>query len=156
MLGQLRDSIPSAERKSRRLLSECKALADQCIREVRTLSYVLHPPVLDEAGLEDAIRDYVDGFTKRSGIHVELELSPRVGRMPRDVELALFRVVQEASPTSSAIREVSKPRYELIATRISRWKSATLASGISASEQRGKRKNPGSRLVSASPACRSE
>jgi two-component system, NarL family, sensor kinase len=61
-----------------------------------TLSYVLHPPVLDQAGLGDAIRDYVNGFTKRSGIHVELELSPRVGRMPQDVELALFRVVQEA------------------------------------------------------------
>jgi PAS domain S-box-containing protein len=96
MLGQLRGSIPSAERKPRRLLSECKALADRCIRDVRTLSYVLHPPVLDQAGLEDAIRDYVKGFTKRSGIQVELEVSPRVGRMAGDVELALFRVVQEA------------------------------------------------------------
>jgi len=96
MLGQLRDSIPSVERKSRRLLSECKVLADQCIREVRTLSYLLHPPMLDEGGLEDAIRDYVDGFTKRSGIQVELEVSPRFGRMKRDVELALFRVVQES------------------------------------------------------------
>jgi PAS domain S-box-containing protein len=96
MLGQLRESIPSAERKSRRLLSECKALSDKCIRDVRTLSYVLHPPMLDQAGLGDAIRDYVDGFTKRSGIHVELELSPRLGRMERGVELALFRVVQES------------------------------------------------------------
>src|SRR2546425_9471885 len=96
MLGQLRGSIPSVERKSRRLLSECKVLADRCIREVRTLSYLLHPPMLDEGGLEDAIRDYVDGFTKRSGIQVELEVSPRFGRMARDVELALFRVVQEA------------------------------------------------------------
>jgi PAS domain S-box-containing protein len=96
MLGQLHGSIPSVERKSRRLLSECKALADRCIRDVRTLSYVLHPPALDEAGLGDAIRDYVKGFTKRSGIHVELELSPRLGRMARDVELALFRVVQES------------------------------------------------------------
>jgi len=96
MLGQLRNLIPSAERKSRRLVSECKALTLKCIRDIRTLSYVLHPPVLDEAGLGDAIRDYVDGFTKRSGIHVELELSPGVGRMLRDVELALFRVVQEA------------------------------------------------------------
>jgi signal transduction histidine kinase len=56
---------------------------------------MLHPPLLDEAGLEDAIRDYAKGFTKRSGIQVELELSPRVGRVARNVELALFRVVQE-------------------------------------------------------------
>ena len=96
MLAQLRGSIPSNERKSRKLLSECKALADRCVREVRTLSYVLHPPVLDQAGLGGAIRDYVKGFTRRSGICVELEVSPRVGRMPRDVELALFRVAQEA------------------------------------------------------------
>jgi PAS domain S-box-containing protein len=96
MLCQLRRSIPSSERKLRRLLSECKALADRCIRDVRTLSYVLHPPVLDAAGLCDAVRDYVYGFAKRSGVHVELELPGRLGRMPRDVELALFRVVQEA------------------------------------------------------------
>jgi signal transduction histidine kinase len=96
MLGQLRSSLPSSERKSRKLLSECKALADRCIREVRTLSYVLHPPALEQAGLAGAIRDYLQGFTKRSGIDVELELSPRVGRMARDVELALFRVVQES------------------------------------------------------------
>jgi signal transduction histidine kinase len=71
-------------------------LADQCIREVRTLSYVLHPPVLDDAGLVDAIRDYVKGFAQRSGIRVKLELSSLLGRMTRDVELALFRVVQES------------------------------------------------------------
>jgi signal transduction histidine kinase len=96
MLGQVRRSIPSSERKSRKLLSECKALADRCIREVRTLSYVLHPPVLDEADLGDAIRDYVHGFTERSGIRVGLELSPRLGRMAREVELVVFRVVQES------------------------------------------------------------
>jgi PAS domain S-box-containing protein len=96
MLGQLRHSIPSDERKSRRLFSDCKALADRCIREVRTLSYVLHPPILEQAGLRDAICDYVKGFTKRSGIKVELELSPRLGRVERDIELALFRVVQES------------------------------------------------------------
>jgi PAS domain S-box-containing protein len=96
MLDQLSDSIPPGDRKSRRLLSECKALADRCVREVRTLSYVLHPPILDEAGLEDAIRDYVNGFTKRSGIQVGLELPTRLGRMTPEVELTLFRVVQEA------------------------------------------------------------
>ena len=96
MLGQLRTTIPSVERKSRRLLSQCRGLADKCIRDVRTLSYVLHPPVLDDAGLRDAIRDYVKGFTKRSGIHVELELTPHLERMARERELALFRVVQES------------------------------------------------------------
>jgi signal transduction histidine kinase len=69
---------------------------DQCIREVRTLSYALYPPGLDESGLEDAIRDYVKSFTKRSGIHVKLEISPSVGPIERDIELALFRVVQES------------------------------------------------------------
>jgi len=96
MLGRFRESIPSKERKARRLLSECTALTDRCIREIRTLSYVLYPPALDKTGLMGAIREYVRGFTKRSGIHVELELSSRVGRTAREVELALFRVVQES------------------------------------------------------------
>jgi PAS domain S-box-containing protein len=95
MLSQLRVAIPAAKRKSRALLSDCLALADQCIREVRTLSFSLHPPLLDQGGIEDVIRDYVDSFAKRSGIQIELELSRSVGRMSRDIELALFRVVQE-------------------------------------------------------------
>jgi len=73
MLDGLRGLIPSDERKSRKILSNCEALADQCIREIRTLSYLLYPAMLDQAGLEDAIRDYVDGFIKRSGIQVEME-----------------------------------------------------------------------------------
>jgi PAS domain S-box-containing protein len=95
-LAQLHASIPSANRKSRKLVTECQTLADQCIREVRTLSYLLHPPMLEEAGLEDAIRLYAEGLTKRSGIQVELEISPRFGRLDRDTELTLFRVIQES------------------------------------------------------------
>ena len=95
-LSQLHALIPSSSRKSRNLASQCQALADQCIRDVRTLSYLLHPPMLDEAGLEDAIRHYAGGFTDRTGIEVELEISPRLGRMKPHVELALFRVVQES------------------------------------------------------------
>jgi PAS domain S-box-containing protein len=95
-LAQLQASIPSTSRKSRKLVSESQALADQCIREVRTLSYLLHPPMLEEAGLEDAICLYAEGFTKRSGIQVHLEVSPQLGRLERDVELTLFRVVQES------------------------------------------------------------
>jgi PAS domain S-box-containing protein len=95
-LGQLHASIPSSSRKVRKLVSGCQAVADQCIREVRTVSYLLHPPMLDETGLEDAIRHYVDGFAKRSGIQVELEVSPRFGRISQNAELTLFRVVQES------------------------------------------------------------
>jgi PAS domain S-box-containing protein len=95
-LSQIHASIPSSSRKLRKLASQCQALADQCIRDVRTLSYLLHPPMLDEAGLEDAVRHYASGFTHRTGIDVQLEMSPRLGRMKPDVELALFRVVQES------------------------------------------------------------
>jgi PAS domain S-box-containing protein len=121
MLGQLRASIPPAKRKLRRLFSECKALADKCIRDVRTLSYVLHPPVLDEAGLGEAIRDYVDGFTKRSGIHVQLEVSPLVGRLARDIELVLFRVVQES--LTNIQRHSGSPQAKI---RVSRNSNLTL------------------------------
>jgi PAS domain S-box-containing protein len=96
VLSQLHVSIPSSSRKLRKLASQCRKLADQCIREVRTLSYLLHPPMLDEAGLEDAIRHYADGFAKRTGIAVELEISRRLGRMTSHIELTLFRIVQES------------------------------------------------------------
>lgn len=95
-LGQLHASIPSSSRKSRKLVAQCQELTDRCIRDVRTLSYVLHPPMLEEAGLEDAIRHYVEGFAERTGIEVELQLSPRFGRVAREMELGLFRVVQES------------------------------------------------------------
>src|SRR5260370_26602467 len=90
-LAQLQDSIPLTSRKSRKLVSESQALADQCIREVRTLSYLLHPPMLEEAGLEDAICLYAEGFTKRSGIQVQLEVSPQLGRLDRLADFTLFR-----------------------------------------------------------------
>lgn len=94
-LGHLRGSIPPASRKQRKEISQCQGLADVCIRQIRTLSYVLHPPMLDEAGLEDAIRHYVGGFAERTGIEVKLEISPNFGRLPQEEEMALFRVTQE-------------------------------------------------------------
>jgi two-component system sensor histidine kinase UhpB len=94
-LGQIRESIPSSGRELQELVSKSETLADHCLREVRTLSYVLYPPVLDQTGLVDAIRDYVTGFTKRTGIQVELEVSPYIA-LRHDIELALYRVVQES------------------------------------------------------------
>jgi len=95
-LSQLDASLPSPPAKFRALSASCRKLADQCVREVRTLSYLLHPPLLDETGLADAIRLFSEGFTKRSGIRVQLKVTPNFGRMPKDVELTLFKVVQES------------------------------------------------------------
>jgi PAS domain S-box-containing protein len=96
LLNQARSSIPTTDRKLRKIFSQSHALADRCIREVRTLSYVLHPPMLDESGLEDAIRHYAEGFAERTGIRVELDIPPGFGRAPGEIELAVFRVVQES------------------------------------------------------------
>jgi PAS domain S-box-containing protein len=96
LLDQARTTIPTTNRRLRRMFSQSQALADRCIREVRTLSYVLHPPMLDEAGLEDAIRHYAEGFAERTGIHVELDISTAFGRVSPEIELAVFRVVQES------------------------------------------------------------
>jgi len=76
------------------LIAESQSLVEQSLQEIRTLSYLLHPPLLDQAGLVSALQWYVQGFTKRSGIYIDLFAQP-IGRLPSDVEMALFRVVQE-------------------------------------------------------------
>ena len=95
-LSQLGAAIPSSARKMRASVSRCQELAEKCVREIRTLSYLIFPPMLDETGLADAVRHFIGGFTERSGIEVGLEVNPRLGRMRQDIELALFRVVQES------------------------------------------------------------
>ena len=80
----------------RAALSESIDLAERSMTGIRTLSYLLHPPLLDEAGLLSAIRWYASGFAERSGIKVDLDLPTTFERMPQAVETTLFRVVQEA------------------------------------------------------------
>jgi len=82
--------------EQRRALSDAMALADQCSREIRTLSYLLHPPMLDELGLASAVRWLVEGFAQRSGINVDLDISPSFRRLSAEMELALFRILQES------------------------------------------------------------
>ena len=97
--------------RSRQALTESRSLAQECCREVRTLWYLLHPPLLDVTGLLSAVRWYAEGFSQRSGIDVALDLG-EIGRLPRPIETALFRVVQEsltnvhrhASTTTATIR----------------------------------------------------
>jgi len=77
------------------LVSQALELARQCSREVRTLSYLLHPPLLEEFGLAIALQAYVEGFRCRTGIELKLDLPTNFGRLPHDVETAIFRIVQE-------------------------------------------------------------
>jgi signal transduction histidine kinase len=72
-------------------------IVDSAIQQVRTMSYLLHPPLLDEVGLASALRCYLDGVTKRSRIDISLDIQPRqFPRLPRNVETAIFRIIQEA------------------------------------------------------------
>jgi PAS domain S-box-containing protein len=77
-------------------VAECIVLTDDCIREVRTVSYLLYPPMLEEIGLKSAIPWYLEGFSERSGIKTTFEVQSGLGRLSRDSELALFRVLQES------------------------------------------------------------
>ena len=89
------DVFQTSNDKKATLASDCSEIVDKCLTETRTISHLLHPPLLDEAGFGSAARWYVDGFSQRSGIKVNLNLPPKLGRMHRDVEVALFRAVQE-------------------------------------------------------------
>jgi signal transduction histidine kinase len=82
--------------KSTRLLSQCADCLAQSLREIRTISYLLHPPMLDETGLADALRWYVRGFAERSGVQVELDISDDADHLSRDLRTAVFRIVQES------------------------------------------------------------
>jgi signal transduction histidine kinase len=76
-------------------LVDSESLVQEMSKEVRTISHLLHPPLLDEAGLASAVRWYVEGFSQRSKIKVDLDLPDDFGRLPRESETAIFRVVQE-------------------------------------------------------------
>jgi PAS domain S-box-containing protein len=90
LLGQSGNNSSSAR------YQESLQILDQCISETRTLSHLLHPPLLDEAGLLTAVQWYVEGFSKRSGIKVSLDTPFELERLPETIEIALFRVLQEA------------------------------------------------------------
>ncbi len=90
------NQLPTNDGKQAAVVAECADMVDKCLTETRTISHLLHPPLLDEAGLKSALQWCVDGFAQRSGVQVNLDLPPELGRFHKDVETALFRVVQEA------------------------------------------------------------
>lgn len=76
-------------------IEECVKLVEQCTNELRTISYLLHPPFLEQLGLTRTLISYIDGFSRRSGIEVSVRIDPELGRLAFDAELTLFRIVQE-------------------------------------------------------------
>ncbi len=82
--------------KLKSLVDDLENLADEALQEVRTTSYLLHPPLLDEAGIASTIGWFVEGFARRSGIQMQCDIPERMERPPRDCELVLFRVLQES------------------------------------------------------------
>jgi signal transduction histidine kinase len=76
-------------------VSDCKTVCAEALNEIRTVSYILHPPVLDLLGLNAALRGYVEGFSRRAGIDVKLTATPEIEQLPQKIQTDLFRVVQE-------------------------------------------------------------
>jgi glucose-6-phosphate-specific signal transduction histidine kinase len=93
LIGRLEKSLLLAGEP---VLRQVDHLLKQATSEIRTVSYVLHPPILDEAGLDVALRSFAEGYAERSGVAVSFDVARDFGRLPADTELILFRVVQEA------------------------------------------------------------
>jgi signal transduction histidine kinase len=89
-----REQLPSTE--AREKLAECRELARRSLQEVRTFSYVLHPPLLEELGVFAALREFASGFSERSGIAVTLDLPDSSIRFPVELETTIFKVIQES------------------------------------------------------------
>ena len=115
-LGRLQRREAEATAQSYPLLLESIDLTDRAIGEVRTISHLLHPPLLDELGFHSAARWYAEGFAKRSGIQVNLHLAEVTERLPKQIELALFRVLQESLTNVHRHAKASTVDIEVLCT----------------------------------------
>jgi len=102
-LGALSISLAEVKRSAARLdpttrdaLAQSASLAKECTREIRTVAYLLHPPLMHDFGLAHALRWYVEGFAERSGIKVAVDIPPGINGLSRPVETAIFRIAQES------------------------------------------------------------
>jgi CheY-like chemotaxis protein len=102
--------------EAQQTLSESLVLNKEIATEIRTLSYLLHPPLLDELGLSSAARWYATGFTKRTGIPIDIDVPQEVERLSPDAEVAIFRVIQESLTNVHRYANTSKARLRLSTT----------------------------------------
>ncbi len=94
-LARLELQVDCLDPASRIIVSESIELANRCMQEIRDFSYLLHPPTLEDYGLAPALKGYAEGFARRTGIQVNVDLPRDLRRLPRDTETALFRIAQE-------------------------------------------------------------
>lgn len=95
-IKRVEESLPKQDDVAHALLRSAAILADDTSREIRTLAYLMHPPMLDASGLPSALRWFIEGFSKRSGIAAKVSIAGDFGRSSRAIETTIFRIVQEA------------------------------------------------------------
>jgi signal transduction histidine kinase len=139
LLSRLGREAKDAEQQS--LIGECQTITTQISDEIRTLSYLLHPPLLDELGLASAIQWYAEGFRARTGIDLSVDVARDFPRLAADVEIALFRVLQESLTNTHryAASETAEVRLNSDAETIT-LEIFDFGRGISA-DQKGKAKH---------------
>ncbi|MGZ7094636.1 MAG: ATP-binding response regulator [Candidatus Angelobacter sp.] len=121
-VNQLKSEFANASPVGERILHDTEAVVEEMSRQLRSMSYLLHPPLLDEAGLVSALRWYVDGFATRSSLTVTLDVPGNLGRLPQLLETTIFRLLQEcltnihrhSESKTGLIRIVSKDNEVLV------------------------------------------
>jgi PAS domain S-box-containing protein len=94
-LASVGKTLPTRNKVGKQFLQSAREFADGVIQQIRTLSYLLHPLLLEKAGLASALRWYASGFAERSGIKVKVVMKGGFGRLPKETEISVFRIVQE-------------------------------------------------------------
>lgn len=143
-LQRLERMVGPGDSPVRVLLAETLQLAAECSQKIRTASYLLHPPLLQEAGLKRAVLWLVNGFADRSGIQVNIDIACRLGRFPEDVELTLFRIVQES--LANVLRHSGSPVVDVTLRSKSGWVTVTIADqgrGLRDARSIDKNRSPG-------------
>ena len=147
--------VQKAGRSAPELATEAETVQEmvqQLHRDIRTTSYLLHPPLLDESGLHSALSWYTQGLVERSGLQIDLEISQDFGRLPEDMELVVFRLVQEcltnihrhSGGKTASIRIAREPNQVTVEVRdqgkgMSQERLAEVQSGASGVGIRGMR-----------------
>jgi signal transduction histidine kinase len=109
----LQEEKDSLSPRAARVVASSRKVTENLLKQVRKLSYLLHPPTLDDVGLRSALREYVEHLMARSSMRVELQIAATVGRLPRKLEIALFRMVEAVLADISLHSHGSRARVSL-------------------------------------------